>query len=313
MDKINPKNALYIKLGRGGEYEKECLTSPGKVHVGWEDIDHVLCLAGDWEAVRRMNLGIYKAKQTATNQANQLRTFYESGEDVLWITFFQGHLYWCFASTEVLIQDDGSRIRPTVQGWHKSDIQGKPLDASRLSGSLLVLQSFRGTITKVKEFEYLVRKINCENLPIEQKAIDARETLIQSLVAIIQDLHWKEFELLTDLIFRQAGWQRMGVLGKTQKDIDLDLLSPIDQERYKVQVKSAAGNSEFQSFLSLAADAQEFSRYYFVVHQPSKNLLRDVDNIKGEDRQLVKVWLPEDIARLAVNYGLVDWLIGKAK
>jgi hypothetical protein len=313
MDKINPTKALYIKLGRGGEYERECLASPGKVHVGWGDIDHALCVMGDWKAVRERNLGIYKGKQTATNQANQLRLFYESGEEVLWITFYQGHLYWCFATTEIIPLPDGSRIRPTLQGWNNFDIKGKHLDTSRLSGSLLAMQGFRGTISKVREFDYLVRKINCESSPAEQKAVEARETLIHSLVAIIQDLHWKEFELLTDLIFRQAGWQRLGVLGKTQKDIDLDLLSPIDQERYKVQVKSAAGNREFQSFLSLAADAQGFTRYYFVVHQPSRGLLREVENIKGEDKQLVKVWLPEDIARLVVNYGLADWLIAKAK
>jgi hypothetical protein len=131
--------------------------------------------------------------------------------------------------------------------------------------------------------------------------------LIQSLVAIIQNLHWKEFELLTDLIFRQAGWQRLGVLGETTKDIDLDLLSPIDQKHYRVQVKSAAGKKEFQSFLSLAANETEDTHYYFVVHQPDASLVKEADN------PLVRVWLPDDIARLAVNYGLVDWLIGKAK
>ena len=307
MEEINPKEAFYIKLGRGGEYERDCFSHPGKIRASWKQIDHALCLAGDWEAVRRKYLGIYKAKQTATNKTNQLRTFYESGEDVLWITLFQGHLYWCFASKEVIPQEDGSRIRLTKQGWHKSDIQGILLDTSRLSGSLLVLQSFRGTIAKVKEFDYLVRKINCKNSPSEQKAKEARAALIQSLVAIIQSLHWKEFELLTDLIFRQAGWQRLGVLGQTQKDIDLDLFSPIDQERYQVQVKSAAGKREFQAFLSLAEDSHGFARYYFVVHKPAASLVQEADN------PLVKVWLPDDIARLAVNYGLVDWLIGKAK
>ena len=99
----------------------------------------------------------------------------------------------------------------------------------------------------------------------------------------------------------------MGVLGKTQKDIDLDLLSPIDQERYKIQVKSAAGKQEFKAFSELAAQNHEFARYYFVVHNPDNNLIEEAED------PLVKLWLPGDIVRLVVNYGLVDWLISKAK
>ena len=263
---------------------------------------------GDWETVRQKELKIYNLnEQTATIQTNQLRNFYESGEDVLWITFHSDHLYWCFAKREIKVLKDGSKIRPTLQGWYDCDIHDKPLDVSRLSGSLLAIQGYRSTICKVREFEYLVRKINCETSTTEKRAIEARATLIQSLIEIIQCLNWKEFELLADLIFRQAGWQRLGVLGKSQKDIDLDLLSPIDNERYKVQVKSVAGLHEYQSFINLASQNQEFARYYFVVHKPDVNLLKEVKN------PFVRLWLPGDIARLVVDYGLVDWLIAKAK
>jgi hypothetical protein len=308
MDKINPTNALYIKLGRGGEYEQECLASPGMLRIGWVEVPHALCMAGDWEQVRQIELKeFHESEIVASSQTNQLRQFYESGEDILWITFSKDRLHWCFAKKEIILQPDNSRIRLTTHGWSNCDIKGNTLDTSRLSGSLSAIQGFRSAICKVREFEYLVRKINCESSPAEQKASEARETLIQSLVEIIQSLNWKEFELLTDLIFRQAGWQRLGVLGKTTKGIDLDLLSPINLERYRVQVKSAAGIHEFQSFLSLATDDQGFARYYFVVHNPEGSLLKEVDN------PLVKVWLPDDIARHAVNYGLADWLIGKAK
>jgi hypothetical protein len=308
MEKIYPRKALYIKLGKGGRYEKDCLTNPGLVKVGWNQIDHQLCLNGNWEAVRKQCLKVYKSgEQATTSRMNQLRNFYESGEDILWITFHDEYLYWCFAKKDVTLQNDNTKTRPTLAGWSNRDVLQNLLDASRLSGSLLAVQRFQGVICEVKEFNYLVRKINSLSSPIEQKAVDARETLIQSLVAIIQDLHWKEFELLTDLIFRQAGWQRLGVLGKTTKDIDLDLFSPIDQERYKVQVKAKAGMPEFNKFKSTASDNQGFARFYFVVHKPDARLIKEVDN------PLMKVWLPNDIARLAVNYGLVDWLILKAK
>ena len=308
MKKIKPQQAYFIKLGQGGKYEQECLAAPGTLRVGWEEIDHLLCTDGKWEAVRDDHIKIYHyTAQVASSQTNQLRTFYETGEHTLWITFYDNHLYWCFARQGVALQADHSRTRATTNGWSRCDINGKDLDVSRLSGSLLAVQGFQSVLCRVHEFDYLVRKINGESSQTEQKALAARKDLVDSLVAIIRTLDWKEFELLTDLIFRQAGWQRLGVLGKATKSIDLDLLSPITNERIRVQVKSAAGKAEYQSFLDLAAANQEFARHYFVVHQPDPALEKQADN------PLVKVWLAEEIARLVVNYGLVDWLIGKAK
>lgn len=304
---MNPKSVLYIKLGGGGAYEEKCLTSPGYLWVGWHAIAHDLCVKGDWEAVAMQGRKFYHSDSTATNQSHQLRNFYKSGDDVLWITFYNDHLFWCFADTEIILQEDNSRIRKTKIGWYHTDINGNDLDTSRLSGSLLATKGFRGTICSVKESEYVIRKINDETSPIEEKAIVARNSLINSLVEIIQTLHWKEFELLTDLIFRQAGWQRLDVLGKTTKDIDLNMLSPINQERYKVQVKSSAGKKEFQDFLKYAEQNEEFAQYYFIVHTPDASLTQVPDN------QSVKLWFPLDIAQQVVNYGLVDWLIAKAK
>ncbi len=307
MEKIKPKSAFFVKLGSKGGYEKDSLSSPGNIHVGWTEIPHEICESKDWEEVKRIEFGIFKNHSTASNRTKQLRNFYETSDETLWITFYNDHLYWCFANPLVTPLKDGSRVRSTLLGWNYTDTKGNPLDVSRLSGSLLAIQGFRSTICQVKEFEYLLRKINCETSPLEQQAISARENLIQSLVKIIQDLNWKEFELLTDLIFRQAGWQRLGVLGETTKDIDLDLLSPIDNERYKVQVKSEAGINDLQAFTNLASANRGFARYYFVVHKPASGLAKGMENL------MVKIWLPEEIARLAVNYGLVDWLIRKTK
>lgn len=169
------------------------------------------------------------------------------------------------------------------------------------------MQGFRGTICSVKEFDYLVRKINAETSPAEQAALDAQETLLNALIPIIQGLPWKEFELLVDLIFRQAGWQRISELGKTQKTIDLDLLSPIAQERYWVQVKAKAGPEQFERFKEDTSDTAGYSRHYFIVHSPIGNLN------KAQETDTYKLWLSGDIARLTLRYGLTDWVIGKAK
>ena len=242
MIKIQTNKAFYIKLGLQGVYESECLTNPGTARVSWADVPPAMLAGGsdqiDWEAIRTFENDLYKSKGTATNQTNQLKNFYTSGSDVLWITFYSNHLYWCFLAPSVEICEDNTKIRRTLDGWHHTDILEKPLTFNRLSGSLLTIKGFRGTICEVHELPYLLRKINGETSPEESKAEKARDELLQSLQAIIHRLHWKEFELLIDLIFRQAGWQRVGDLGKKQKRIDLELFSLITNARILIQVKS---------------------------------------------------------------------------
>lgn len=310
MNKIQTNKAFYIKLGSQGSYESECLKNPGIARVGWRDVPSAM-LDGepdqiDWEAIKMLQNDLYKSKGTATNQTNQLKNFYTSKPDVLWITFYVNHLYWCFLDPRVEVSEDNTKFRRTLDGWHCTDIQDKELTFNRISGSLLTLKGFRGTICTVHELDYLLRKINGESSPEEERVENAKIELLQSLKDIIHRLHWKEFELLTDLIFRQTGWQRVGEVGKTQKSIDLDLLSPITNERILVQVKSEAGIAEFEDFEQFALNSPA-SLYYFVVHKPSKALENSAPNSQ------VNAWFIEDIARLVVNYGLVDWLIAKAK
>lgn len=310
MRKIKTNEAFYIKLGAQGEYEAECLTNPGIARVGWVDVPPHMLDGNpdqiDWETIRTFHNSIYKSKGTATNQTNQLKNFYTSGPDVLWVTFYSNHLYWCFLNPTVETRNDKTKIRHTMDGWHLTDIHGKPLHFTRLSGSLLTLKSFRGTICTVHELPYLLRKINGETSLEEERAEKARIELTESLQDIIHRLHWKEFELLTDLIFRQAGWQRIGDLGKTQKSIDLELLSPITNESILVQVKSEASLAEYEEFEQYAL-SREASLYYFVVHQPGAGLIHGAESLRDH------IWFVEDIAHLVVNYGLVDWLIAKAK
>ena len=136
-----------------------------------------------------------------------------------------------------------SKTRNVAGKWNDCDIEGNPLIKARLSGKLLAVQGFQGTICSVKEQDYLLHKINATSEPHVAEAQTAQENLITALIPIIKNLHPNDLEILTDLIFRQAGWQRTGVAGKTEKDIDLDLLSPITEERIAIQVKSRASVS----------------------------------------------------------------------
>ena len=190
--------------------------------------------------------------------------------------------------------------------WSSSDIEGRPLQKSRLSGKLLSMQGFHGTICTVKESEYLVRKINGQVRQEVENAGDAPTELQRRLETIIRDLYWKDFETLIDLIFRQVGWRRVSELGKTQKTLDLDLVSPISSERYGVQIKSKAGLTAFKEYEQRFAEMKDYSRLYFVVHTPSPGLAQ------AETTENVELWLPKDIAQWTVEYGLTDWVISKA-
>jgi hypothetical protein len=41
-----------------------------------------------------------------------------------------------------------------------------------------------------------------------------------------------DFEMLADLLMTQRGWRRIGILGRTQQMLDLDLVLPSTGERW---------------------------------------------------------------------------------
>jgi len=302
---INPKNAKYIKLGRNGIWEKDCIEVTQTLKLGYREISHELCLRGRWDEVQQELLEKRDDAGTATVDKNQIRAFYESDEEVLWVTFFGDRLYWCFSNSKIILLPDKDKSRSVIGQWSSSDLAGKPLQKSQLSGALLRMQGFRRSICQVKELKYLVEKINGVVHPEVESALQVKADFERKIETLIQKLTWKDFELLVDLLFRQAGWQRMATLGKTEKTIDLDLYSPITDERFLVQVKSSANLSKLQSFREGVSDFQDYDRAYFLVHTPSNDL------IQSKIQDGIEVWLPSDIARRVVMFGLAEWVISK--
>jgi len=300
---IEAKRALYIKLGEGGDWAERCIKRDQTVQMGFNEVDHSLCAQRRWEEVREQAKAVYGGKM-ATRVTNQLRHFYDDEEDILWITFHQGALWWCFSRPDVALLDGGYRARPVIDQWKDSDVQGQTLTLERLSGKLTMMQGFQGTLCSVKESDYLLRKINAVDEPDVQNAKSAQQALVDRIEAVIHNLHWRDFEVLVDLLFRQAGWRRISELGGTQKTLDLILDSPITGERYGVQVKSQADAALLNSYETQVADMQGFTRFYLAVHSPSAGL----DQNAGK----VEVLGPAKVAEWSVKYGLVDWIIDRA-
>jgi hypothetical protein len=71
-------------------------------------------------------------------------------------------MHWCQPSGSLELLTDGGRQRGTVAGWSSENIDGIPLTVEPISGHLLRVQRFQGTICRVEDFDYLLRKLNNE-------------------------------------------------------------------------------------------------------------------------------------------------------
>jgi len=305
--RIKASGVRFIKLGRKGEFERDCIESASAyIRIGFRSKQHRESLAGDWEAVSRYWTTIGgKTKGKATEFTNQVRAFYTLDESTLWITFYQGKLFWCFASSQVDEIADGSRTRRTLGPWSCCDIEGHELHYDNLSGALTKVQGFRGTICTVNQADYLIKRINCELMPDVSEAISSLEQLERSLAILITKLGWKDFELLCDLIFTRAGWQRVSAAGKTQKTIDLELISPVSGKRAAVQVKSQSDLDTFLRYKSTFEGMSTYDEVYFAVHTPSAELAE----YHSESR--IVLLTGNSLAKLVVSAGLANWLIRK--
>lgn len=305
MNDVKAKSAYFIKLGRKGDWAESSILRDNTIRLGFNNPRHAECLAGEWDKIKEYWIEQGKKKGKATETKNQIKAFYESDEETLWITFFRRRLYWCFAEREVTKLADGTRIRKVKGKWSYFDIQNEPLTIENLSGKLTKVQGFRGTICSVREFDYLIRRINHQKLPEVERAEQALATLLQDIKPLIQNLTWKDFELLVDLIFTHAGWQRIGALGKTEKSIDLDLMSPVTGNRAFVQIKSKSNMRIFKDYIKQYQGMKEFNEMYFVVHTIDRSFN------EWQDTSDIKLWDVNKLSELVANSGLISWLIKK--
>lgn len=310
MKKIDAKKVIrvnYIKLGQNGAYAKECIEN-GYIKLGYNEIDHDLCIGGRWEKVREDIISKYKCgNATATRHCNQIKKFYEDGDDVLWITFFGNKMWWCFSSNKITFKSDRTKTRKTINEWSDKDIKNKFLSEDRIRGDIRAKKFFQGTICNVSDKDYIINKINSELSVDVAKCEEDAKNLKQSVEKLILKLQPNDFELLVDLIFRQAGWQRVDYAGGNLPDIDLALFSPITNENMAVQIKCRSGLTQFNDWRNIVSSMDQFDRFYYIVHTPLDNLKK----YKADEEEKIDLLLSERLSELVVCYGLVDWLIRK--
>ena len=296
---VAASHLYYIKLGRGGDWEAESLRD-GVLRFGYREAPHDLCARGDWQGVWEAMKTIRGDAGAATRDVNQIRAYYEADEHSIFVTFVGGLLYWCRPSGPVELLDDRSHRRQTSEGWRNTSVNGTLLSADRLSGRLLKVQMFRGTICDVRAGDYLLRKLSDQLSPEVAAAEEAERALMTAIVELMRLLTWQDFELLVDLVFSTSGWRRVSQVGRTQKTVDLELILPSTAERAFVQVKSQATSAALNDYVARLAEADAYDRMFFVWH---------TGDIAEESSPAGVILLgPRKLSRMVLDAGLSSWL-----
>jgi hypothetical protein len=302
---IHPGRVRYIKLGEAGRWEKECVEK-GIIRYGFDSGTaerFPLCLERRWAELNQTFIRDGKTKGTATRNTNETRLFFEDDGNTLWVTFIGERLYWGLLTSSAPERHiDGDGVwRVVAGGWRCSDVNGEQLTKERLSGALTKLAAYRGTSCDVDVADYVIRRINGQKTPEVERAVAAVESVTRSVRELMTLLQPFDFELLVDLVFSTSGWRRQGIVGKTQKTLDLDLVLPSTDERAFVQVKSKATSGDLAEYIGKLEDLGPYKRMFYVFHS---------GEAESDDDRIIIIG-PERLAELVVDAGLVNWLIRK--
>jgi hypothetical protein len=307
MEPVDFKRAYYIKLGKKGKYEQSAI-SESKLIIGYggqslQDINR-----GNWGKIgEQLGQASKSKKGVATRDLNVLRIVCESTFKDLWITFFQGAMWWCRLGPREVFQGDKSKYRLVEGKWSNRDVCGNPLEINSIPGVLSKIQGFRGTVCKVRALETLRQLMNSKSSLEYNEIEECKISLIGSVEKGIKKLHWKDFETFVDLVFRVSGWRRLSMVGGPMKFTDLELEDPITKDQYQVQIKSQATWSDFDGYTK-QFNRQLHRKLYFVVHTPDKKLAA-----LQELPQDIELILPGRLSEMVVRLGLVDWLMSHIK
>jgi hypothetical protein len=305
IPKITASRVRYIKLGGGGMWENECFEK-GIIRMGFGTVEHFdICRHGQWNDLARRYEDEGKQKGKATENSNQVKVFFEDDGSILWITFSRRLLWWAFSDGTAAVEphpDGGGTFRQVCGQWKFSDLLGKPLRMDGLSGGLTQLQGYRGTSCDVGETDYVLRRINGVRLPVVEEAEALSKRLQDKIIEMLRKLTPKDFELLVSLVFSGSGWRRLGVVGKTEKTVDMELILPSTGEYAFVQVKSKASQTEFdEEYVEAFEGMSQFGRMFYVYHTGEISC----------DKQGVTVIGPTRFSEMVLDAGLTSWLIGR--
>ena len=306
---FNVSAVRYIKLGERGGWARRAIKE-GILPFGYRAVAHAACAHGDWPRVRQELIAMGRKKTGVGQGLRELQAFYSMGEDTLWVTIADGHLWWTFADACVIADDQRddatapARFRRTRGGWRCTSLSGEPLISRNLSSALTSTANYQMTICAVRQAEYLLRRIRGEDEPLLVKADLLLSEMTTTVAAMIRRLDWRDFETLIDLIFSRGGWQRMSLLGGNQADVDLIVRQPVTGETAWVQIKSRTSQAEFEDYLGRFQREASCDLFFFIYHSARRPIV-------GLTTAKAFLWSADQIASAAIDAGLVRWLANR--
>ena len=313
MESIAIDNAYYVKLGKGGKWAEDSIQG-GKIRIGW--VEQTLDDVNNWREslirektlLAREQAGLPTSKTVVATDVSALGKIVHSTPEDVWITFHGLYLWWCRVAEAGIEEDIISKYRKTAGQWSHFDVEGTSFIINQIPGRLTKIQRFSGTICSLgtDEVSDLRRLLNNQPSVEFQNISSTKVALIKQVEGGLSLLHWKDFEILVDLIFRNAGWRRVSVVGESMKFVDMELEEPITGDLYQVQVKSDATIADFKEYAEQFIEG-DFRKLYFVVHN-SREKWASAAKYKN-----VELILQEQLAQMVVDFGLVNWLLKRIR
>jgi len=261
----------YIKLGPGGAWAARAFEAD-EVPYDHREVPHALAANAEEAGIVAHLLKLGKEKGSATATARRVMAFYTLGADAIWVTFARGRMWWVRAAPEVVQLEESDsyavRFRKTIGRWNCQNLKGETLYISGISSRLTKVTSTQSSLCRLPDEDYAWRKICGDLEPALEQAQEAREGVLESILTLIANLHWADFETLIDLILARSGWNRVSGLGGTIKDADLEVEQVISGERALVQVKSSSGQKELDDYVEIFKSNDRWPRLIFACHSP---------------------------------------------
>jgi hypothetical protein len=307
---FQPREIRYIKLGRGNRWAEYAFAND-VLPIGYPGLAHSLCVEGRWDEVSDQLSAIGREKRGANQGTREIREFYELGPDTLWVTIAHGHLYWTFADLPVEMVDFGgdvdqpARVRRCTSRWRREDLNGAALTVRKLSSALTRTAGYQATICRIKSTDYLLRCIRGEPDPVRRRAERLNTQLVTVMEDMIRGLHWRDFEILIDLLFARSGWRRMSDVGGDMRDVDLVLEQTISGETAWVQIKAEAGQGALDANLRRFREDGSCDRFFFACHSPRTALA-----VPNEPH--IHLLSGNGLAQKVIDSGLFQWVLDRS-
>ena len=306
------KNAYYIKLGQGNEWADKCINS-GIIRIGWDYVNVQDINNGSWDIIKKDVNSYFEKdgkKNGKTQDFNALEYFIKATEDDVFITFFDEKMFWCTLDNTKMQKDGISKFRKTKNGWHSNPItdSNSLFHSNEISGRISKTQAFQATICKFKEEEtkIIFRLIHGIPNPMVANIETKKREIINIITELIKELHWKDCEILADLIFQQGGWHRVSMTGGSMANMDMEYLDIINNYRFAVQVKSGANLDDFRKFENKFSNS-DYKKSFFIVFHPDKSLI-NVTNTKDN----IEILFGAKLSELIFDLGLLKWVMKKS-